>query len=67
MASIKWKWLAARSIAFYAVNESSDDCIQALIKKNLADGWFLKGEMTRAHPTSEIWVQRMGKSFPVQN
>jgi hypothetical protein len=67
MPCIKWKWITARSIAFYAANESSEGCIQTLIKKSLADGWFLKGEMVRAHPTSEIWVQRMGKSFPAQN
>jgi len=65
--TIKWKWLAARSVAFYSVNESSENCIQEMIKKHMADGWFLKGEMTRASATSEIWVQRMGKSFPAQN
>jgi hypothetical protein len=63
---IKWKWITARSISVYATNETPDT-IQALIKKNLADGWFLKGEMLRAHPTSEIWVQQMGKEFRVQN
>ena len=67
MPCIKWKWITARSIVSYSINDSVDDSIQALIKKSLAEGWFLKGEMTRVHPTSEIWVQRVGKSFPVQN
>lgn len=59
--AIKWKWITARSLAFYTANESADTSIQAIIIKSLSDGWFLKGEMTRASPTSEIWVQRMGK------
>ena len=64
---IKWKWITARSVAFYTANETVEGSIQALIKKSLEEGWFLKGEMRQAYPNAEIWVQRMGKSFPVQN
>jgi hypothetical protein len=64
---IKWKWITARSVAFYAANETVEGSIQALIKKSLEEGWFLKGEMRQVYPNAEIWVQRMGKSFPVQN
>ena len=64
---IKWKWITARSVAFYTANETVEGSIQALIQKNLKEGWFLKGEMRQVYPNAEIWVQRMGKSFPVQN
>ena len=57
----RMKFATGRSIAYYGPNENTDTCIQMVIKKNLADGWLLKGEMIRAHPTSEIWVQRLSK------
>lgn len=60
-----WKILTGRTVAFYAANESTMDSINASIERHLALGWSLKGPMIRAHPSSEIWIQRVVMRQPL--
>ena len=55
---IGWKVLVGElPTPFYAPKNSLVD----LIQKHQRDGWILKGETTRAHPSSSVWVQRVIK------
>ncbi len=41
----------------WKVLTGSTESIQARLKDYAAEGWYAKGNMTRSHPSSNIWSQ----------
>jgi hypothetical protein len=55
---IGWKVLIGELPTPFSTPQNS---LVDLIQKHQKDGWVLKGETTRAHPSSVIWTQRVVK------
>jgi hypothetical protein len=51
----------ATSTYIHGASGNLQDAIDVRIQKYLKEGWVLKGEMTRAHPTSTVWCQIIEK------
>ena len=62
MKRIAWKVLAGPT-STYLSGTSGDPstAIDIRIQAYLKEGWVLKGEMIRAHPTATIWSQIIEK------
>jgi hypothetical protein len=59
---IGWKVLVGPTSTY--LSSKSEDLSSAIdyrIKKYLEEGWVLKGEMIRAHPTATVWSQIIEK------
>jgi hypothetical protein len=55
---IGWKILIGELPTPFSTPEKS---LVDLIQKHQRDGWVLKGETTRVHPSSTVWIQRVIK------
>jgi len=55
---IGWKVLIGELPTPFSTPEKS---LVDLIKKHQEDGWVLKGETMRAHPSCSVWTQRVVK------
>jgi hypothetical protein len=55
---IGWKVLIGELPTPFSMPEKS---LVDIIKKHQDDGWVLKGETMRVHPSSSIWTQRVVK------
>jgi hypothetical protein len=61
---IGWKILIGELPTPFSKPEKS---LVDLIKKHQADGWVLKGETMRAHPSSSVWTQRVVKYAKIES
>ena len=61
-----WKVLAGPTSAYISGIADPSSAIDVRIQKYLKEGWILKGEMTRAHPTTIIWTQIIEKYEPIK-
>lgn len=59
---IGWKILVG-STSSYLISRSADlsTSIDHRIQEYLKEGWVLKGEMLRAHPSATVWTQIIEK------
>jgi hypothetical protein len=53
---VGWKVLVGELPTPFSKPERS---LVELIQRHQREGWVLKGETTRAHPSSVIWTQRV--------
>jgi hypothetical protein len=58
---IGWKILIGELPTPFSEVPKSEKSLVDLIQKHQRDGWVLKGETTRVHPSSAIWTQRVVK------
>jgi hypothetical protein len=56
---IGWKVLTGQLPSPFSDAPKPVNSLVDLILKHQTDGWVLKGETTRAHPSSVIWTQRV--------
>jgi hypothetical protein len=62
MKRIGWKVLTgATSTYINGISVNPSDAIDIRVQKYLKEGWVLKGEMRRAHPSSTVWTQIIEK------
>jgi hypothetical protein len=62
MKRIGWKIIAGPTSAYLSANDMDrSSAIDLKIQKYLKDGWVLKGEMIRAHPSATLWTQIIEK------
>ena len=59
---IGWKVLVGPTSTYLsATSGDPSSAIDRRIQKYLDEGWVLKGEMMRAHPTATVWTQIIEK------
>jgi len=56
-----WKILVGPTSTYIADSQNKEKAIDILIQKYLKEGWILKGEMRRTHPTLTVWTQIIEK------
>ena len=62
MKRIGFKVLACPTSSYIAgILGDPTQAIDVRVQKYMKEGWVLKGEMTRAHPTAIIWTQIIEK------
>ncbi len=58
---IGWKVLVGPTSSYISGIADPSRAIDIKIQECLKDGWVLKGEMIRAHPSATIWSQIVEK------
>ena len=58
---IGWKVLVGELPTPFSEVPKPENSLVDLIQKYQSDGWVLKGDTTRAHPSSSVWAQRVIK------
>ena len=58
---IGWKILIGELPTPFSEVPKSEKSLVDLIQKHQKDGWVLKGETMRVHPSSSVWTQRVVK------
>ena len=58
---IGWKILIGELPTPFSEVPKPEKSLVDLIKKHQEDGWVLKGETIRAHPSCSVWTQRVVK------
>ena len=61
MKRVGWKVLVGPTSSYISDVADKSTAIDVRIQKYLKEGWTLKGEMLRTHPTITIWTQIIEK------
>ncbi len=61
MKRVGWKILVGPTSAYISGIADKSTAIDVRIQQYLKEGWVLKGEMIRSHPTTIIWTQIIEK------
>jgi hypothetical protein len=56
---VGWKILTGQLPSPFSDAPKPVNSLVDLIQKYQMEGWVLKGETTRAHPSSSVWTQRV--------
>jgi hypothetical protein len=56
---VGWKILTGQLPSPFSDAPKPVNSLVDLIQKYQKEGWVLKGETTRAHPSSSVWTQRV--------